>query len=206
MRSVIRLYISFLYALVGFAVPFSITDEDNAKVIHFHREYSLPHKKLDYIHKGIIFIPHVSEEHDIKFDSSGKPLDLDGIYVIHLFHPSTAKRKSTVRIDPLEEIIHGSRYEVIPDSLNAYSKEIVIKRAVSRIGKYHRDHKYNVIFNNCGHFVHWAKEGESYIDSQFWDTADLKIGKLIGRKPAGKITRFARGLIERHMNRFHPDF
>lgn len=206
MRSVIRLYISFLYALPVFSVSFSITDEDNAKIIHFHRQYSLQHKKVDYIHKGIIFIPKVSEKYDIKFDSSGKPLNPECVYVIHLFHPSTAKRKSNVRIDPLEEIILGSRYEVIPDSLNADSKEKVIKRAVSRIGKYHRDHKYNVIFNNCGHFVHWAKEGESYIDSQFWDTADLKIGKIIGRKPAGKITRVVRGLIERHMNRYHPDF
>ena len=202
-----RVLISFLYCYIAITGSFNsqVSEKDHSKVIHFLREKSTPIKKVPYVHKAIVYVPRVSLEIGPTRDSSGHPLNPNGIYVIHLWTPLPDKRKSYVRIDPIEDVIMGDQYEVIPDSAFALPPDLVIKRALSRIGYFHRDRKYNLVFNNCGNFVYWAKEGRSDRDTQFWDKLDDMFRK-IGGKPARNLKSLFRGLVERRTNRLYPDF
>ena len=206
-----HLAVSFLYFFIALPAikgnqdgPISLTD--NAKIIHFNRRIEKFGKIIEYDHKGIIYIPSVSHQNGPLFDSGGRLIDRDRVYVIHLWIPDESKRKSSIRIDPLDEVIQGSNFQVLPDSPLAFPPSVVIERAISRIGKLHRARKYNVVLNNCGNFVHWAKEGRSDRDNQFWEKSDQTIGRIIGRKPAGKLVALVRNVIVPRTNRKHPDF
>ncbi|ESU32673.1 hypothetical protein G3A_10035 [Bacillus sp. 17376] len=59
-----------------------------------------------------------------------------------------------VRVDSLESFRRGGELRVI-NSVRTHSKESVITRAYSRIG----EANYNLIFNNCEHFVNWCRSG-----------------------------------------------
>lgn len=73
-----------------------------------------------------------------------------------------------------EKVIHYSGDSIVIDSLQAfsggekilkknwlespasYSSTKILARAISRMG----ENKYNLIFNNCEHFVRWCRRGE----------------------------------------------
>ncbi|WP_082683328.1 lecithin retinol acyltransferase family protein [Fictibacillus sp. FJAT-27399] len=61
-----------------------------------------------------------------------------------------------VRVDSLDAFRRGGELRV-SDSVCTYSKEIIISRAYSRIG----ESNYNLLFNNCEHFVNWCRSGSS---------------------------------------------
>ncbi|MCQ2372713.1 MAG: lecithin retinol acyltransferase family protein [Phascolarctobacterium sp.] len=42
-----------------------------------------------------------------------------------------------------------------------FSRDEIVERAKSRLG----ENDYNVLFNNCEHFVHWCREGDDSISS-----------------------------------------
>ncbi|MFJ8268688.1 lecithin retinol acyltransferase family protein [Peribacillus asahii] len=73
--------------------------------------------------------------------------------VIHYQH-------GEVRVDSVEDFRRGGELRVI-DSVCTYSKEFIISRAYSRIG----EKNYNLIFNNCEHFVNWCRSGSNTTDS-----------------------------------------
>ena len=65
-----------------------------------------------------------------------------------------------VKVDSLEDFKKGCEIRVI-DSVTTYSKEIIISRAFFRLG----EREYNLIFNNCEHFVNWCRSGSKTTDS-----------------------------------------
>ncbi|RDE36657.1 hypothetical protein DV713_00230 [Parageobacillus thermoglucosidasius] len=65
-----------------------------------------------------------------------------------------------VRIDSLEDFKKDCEIRVI-DSVATYSKEEIISRAFSRLG----EKRYNLVFNNCEHFVNWCRSGGKMTDS-----------------------------------------
>ncbi|MED3732278.1 lecithin retinol acyltransferase family protein [Geobacillus stearothermophilus] len=65
-----------------------------------------------------------------------------------------------VRIDSLEDFKKDCEMGVV-DSVATYSKEEIISRAFSRLG----EKRYNLVFNNCEHFVNWCRSGGKTTDS-----------------------------------------
>ncbi|AJD92243.1 hypothetical protein JMA_29260 [Jeotgalibacillus malaysiensis] len=63
-------------------------------------------------------------------------------------------QKGEVRIDSLEDFKRGGILRV-KESVCTYSEDIIITRANSRIN----ESQYNLIFNNCEHFVNWCRSG-----------------------------------------------
>ncbi len=64
---------------------------------------------------------------------------------------------SKVKITGFEEFAEGAKIQKRSDeeSHAAYSPDEIIKRGLSRYG----ESDYNIIFNNCEHFVRWARNG-----------------------------------------------
>jgi len=67
-----------------------------------------------------------------------------------------------VRETSLKQFARGGTCRVVDFTANinrtkTYSREDTVRRARSRIG----DKRYNVIFNNCEHFVYWCKTGKN---------------------------------------------
>ncbi len=64
---------------------------------------------------------------------------------------------SKVKITGLEEFAEGAKIQKRSneESPAAYPADEIIKRGLSRYG----ESDYNIIFNNCEHFVRWARNG-----------------------------------------------
>lgn len=60
-----------------------------------------------------------------------------------------------VKIDTLENFAKGVAIYIV-DTPRLYTKNEVIERAYSRLN----EAQYNLVFNNCEHFVRWALNGE----------------------------------------------
>ncbi|MBT2684226.1 lecithin retinol acyltransferase family protein [Bacillus sp. ISL-37] len=60
-----------------------------------------------------------------------------------------------VRIDSLEDFAQGGKIHVMDSDL-IYTIETVIRRAKSKLG----EEEYDLLFNNCEHFVNWCRNGE----------------------------------------------
>lgn len=69
-------------------------------------------------------------------------------------------QQGEVRIDSLEIFRRGGEVITV-NSVCTHSKETIISRAYSRIG----EANYNLIFNNCEHFVNWCRSGSKITDS-----------------------------------------
>lgn len=86
-----------------------------------------------------------------------------------------------------EEVVCFSSYDVVekieyvklPESATKYSPDEAIKRARSRVG----ETDYNVVSNNCEHFVNWAKTGipqSNQVDSAVRTTVTVGVLGAIG--------------------------
>lgn len=62
-----------------------------------------------------------------------------------------------VRIGSLEEFALGGKI-LKGNSIRSFKKKTVIARALSRL----KEKEYNLIFNNCEHFVHWCRNNEKF--------------------------------------------
>ncbi|WP_226643003.1 lecithin retinol acyltransferase family protein [Mesobacillus subterraneus] len=60
-----------------------------------------------------------------------------------------------VRIDSLEDFAQGGNVHLMDSDL-IYTIETVIRRAKSKLG----EEEYDLLFNNCEHFVNWCRNGE----------------------------------------------
>lgn len=84
-----------------------------------------------------------------------------GIYagegkVIHYAGFSKAFKKDRVEITSLEEFSQGQKVRVENHQNAQYSRQEILERALSRIG----ENGYNLVFNNCEHFVYWCITGK----------------------------------------------
>ena len=65
--------------------------------------------------------------------------------------------KGSVTIDSLEKFADGSKIlrnsELVSPA--SFSRSEIIRRSESRLG----ENKYNLMFNNCEHFVRWCRNG-----------------------------------------------
>lgn len=60
-----------------------------------------------------------------------------------------------VRIDSLEDFAQGGNIHLMDSDL-IYTIDTVIRRAKSKLG----EEEYDLLFNNCEHFVNWCRNGE----------------------------------------------
>jgi hypothetical protein len=65
--------------------------------------------------------------------------------------------KGHIHTISLEEFLGDLHWEIV-DSVVIYDIDEVIERALSRIGEI----DYNLVFNNCEHFVRWCRSGSRY--------------------------------------------
>ncbi len=63
--------------------------------------------------------------------------------------------KKPVSITSLERFDNGFGFWVEEPSVRSFSPEESVERAFSRLG----ENEYNIIFNNCEHFVNWCISG-----------------------------------------------
>ena len=60
-----------------------------------------------------------------------------------------------IKVITLDQFTKGQRLHKMLSPV-AYPPEVVMARAVSRLG----EHRYNIMINNCEHFVRWARNGQ----------------------------------------------
>ena len=148
---------------------FPLTVDDHGKIVNFHRTFPEGGKGIRYIHKGLLYFPTRCNSTCPLLDSENRPIEPTKPYIVHFWYPKEVKYLSRVRIDPLEDVILGSPFEVIQDETHAKPTEEVFLRAFSELGDHHRGHRYNLGGNNCGNFVYWAKYAANDQDQQIWE-------------------------------------
>lgn len=115
--------------------------ESSSISVNIIRKYFAPEVKEVYIGDHL-FVQRTGYTHHGLYYGGDK--------VIHYLSDS-------VTVDSLEEFADGSKIlkkSEIESSVN-YSSTDIIRRAKSRL----KENKYNVIFNNCEHFVRWCRSG-----------------------------------------------
>ncbi|MFB6349811.1 lecithin retinol acyltransferase family protein [Moraxella sp. ZJ142] len=85
-----------------------------------------------------------------------------GIYigngkVIHYAGFSDGFKADKVCQTTIEKFSNGNGCEIIPHYSPKYDRETVVSRAQSRLG----EDEYNLLTNNCEHFVNWCIYGKS---------------------------------------------
>lgn len=83
-----------------------------------------------------------------RFGYSHHALSIDGCEVIHY-------QDFIVKTESIVSFAKGADIHIL-DTPRLFTKEQVIARAYSKLG----ERKYNLIFNNCEHFVRWVLNGE----------------------------------------------
>ncbi|MCY9545471.1 lecithin retinol acyltransferase family protein [Lysinibacillus xylanilyticus] len=83
-----------------------------------------------------------------RFGYSHHALSIDRCEVIHY-------QDFIVKTESIESFAKGADIHIL-DTPRLFTKDEVIARAYSKLG----ERKYNLIFNNCEHFVRWALNGE----------------------------------------------
>jgi hypothetical protein len=75
--------------------------------------------------------------------------------VIHYSGFSEAFDKGSIEITTLEEFTQGNSCRIMNHLVCIYDAEERVERAFSKLG----EDSYNMIFNNCEHFVNWCFNG-----------------------------------------------
>jgi hypothetical protein len=161
----LTVYLLYLGQALALSIG-DITPEDHGKTVLFRRYRQIGPVKVPYFHKGIIVYPSTCEIGGVS-KHNALNITSDFPHVVHLYGQS--KRHAKVRIDPMEEIIGEHSFEVLSDTDSCFKKDECIDRALCEVGGDHRGVSYNLIANNCGNFVAWAKYGSSDADTQVRD-------------------------------------
>lgn len=187
---VICIFIISAIPSLGLSVT-HISPSDHGKTILFHRHRSIGAIKIPYDHKGIIFYPS-STNHPFVINST----EIGAPRVIHLC--GECKRDSKVRIDLLKDVLEGHPFEILSNTGSLFSKDDCVKRALSELGADHRGIHYNLLGNNCGNFVAWAKHGDSEADTQVRDFISNLSGQVnIIERPLMKLHRLIQSRIRK---------
>lgn len=92
--------------------------------------------------------------------------------VIHYSGFSDAFNKGTIEVTSVEDFKQGSNCEVKSHLICVYDADERVERALSKCG----EDSYNIVFNNCEHFVSWCFNGfksSSQVNSAAAATATL---------------------------------
>ena len=86
--------------------------------------------------------------------------DHHGLYVgngavIHYSGFSEAFNKGSIEITSIDEFTQGNSYKVKSHFIAVYEAEERVDRAFSKLG----EDSYNLMFNNCEHFINWCFNG-----------------------------------------------
>lgn len=99
--------------------------------------------------------------------------------VIHYAGLANGLGTEPVKIDTLEDFIGEmgkNGLTICPHLQRKFSAEDSVLRAKKRLG----EDKYNVIFNNCEHFVNWCIEGENYSPQVANTVKNTTVGAIAG--------------------------
>ena len=117
--------------------------------------------------------------------------------------------KGIVEIISLDEFNKGKNIEIKPHLNRKYSIEESIIRAELRLG----EAQYDILHNNCEHFVEWCISGKHHSEQsrrgKILYSAGIGVRALIGVKnPAAFLAGAAAGYvyINRQGSKKHPDF
>lgn len=80
-----------------------------------------------------------------------------GYMVIHYSGNAGPESTGKVEVVPIDEFGEWYEIQVVPHASPKHDREASILRAFSR----YQENRYDLIFNNCEHFVNWCIEGES---------------------------------------------
>jgi hypothetical protein len=103
---------------------------------------------MEYSVKKFYRVDHLYVNRWLGLDYSHHGLYLGRGNVIHY-------SQFEVRIDSLEDFAQGGKIHLMDSDL-IYTIETVIRRAKSKLG----EEEYDLLFNNCEHFVNWCRNGE----------------------------------------------
>ncbi|MGL5040427.1 MAG: lecithin retinol acyltransferase family protein [Aeromonas sp.] len=86
-----------------------------------------------------------------------------GIYVgndtvIHYQGPFSGHEACQIVCASLNQFCQGDAVRVLAHPHRHYNREEAVDRAHQRLG----EHSYNLLFNNCEHFVQWCIEGKHH--------------------------------------------
>ncbi len=114
-----------------------------------------------------------------------------GIYVgagkvIHYQRPFTGPLSSQVIISPLAEFQGDTPIRVIYHTQRPHSRKESVARAYGRLG----ENEYNLLFNNCEHFVLWCIE-DKHNSPQVTRVAAAVVAAELLQRNANPITRMA---------------
>jgi hypothetical protein len=116
--------------------------DSSSQFVNVIRKYFAPEVKELYIGDHL-YVQRMGYTHHGLYYGDGK--------IIHYL-------LEAVKIDSLETFADGSKIlkksELVSPS--SYSAQEIVKRAESRLG----ESNYNLVFNNCEHFVRWCRNGE----------------------------------------------
>lgn len=79
----------------------------------------------------------------------------DGL-VVHYAGFVHGLRPGPIEAVSIERFTHGRAWYVIPESSISFSREEIIRRALSRVG----EDRYHFFTNNCEHFCEWCLRAE----------------------------------------------
>lgn len=83
-------------------------------------------------------------------------------------------KKHPIAITSIDKFALGDTIQMVPHNEPLYNTAESIERATSKIG----EDKYNILFNNCEHFINWCIEGEktsSQVKTGIWATTTIAV-------------------------------
>ncbi|MCU8044369.1 MULTISPECIES: lecithin retinol acyltransferase family protein [unclassified Shewanella] len=77
--------------------------------------------------------------------------------VIHYLGFSEFLKSGMIEVTTIEEFTQGNGYLVVDKKPHIFDVDVRVERAFSRLN----ENRYNLLFNNCEHFVSWCCYGEA---------------------------------------------
>lgn len=140
-------------------------------------------KRQEFTRGDHLVSPRLTYDHHGLYAGNGR--------VIHYSGFTSSGGQGTVEICTLTEFCDGQPCHIQQHTRRRFMRDESVRRAFHRIG----EARYNLLFQNCEHFVNWAIQGEAS-SSQVTAKACLAIG-AVGAVIEGNFAAFAFRVTER---------
>lgn len=126
----------------------------------------LPIVPRDKDSRPLVCGDHICKQMDREFAGTSCAYWHHGLYlgrfdsdymVIHYSGNAGPESTGKIEVVPIEEFGEWYEIQVEPHASPKHDREASILRALSR----YQENRYDLIFNNCEHFVNWCIEGDS---------------------------------------------